>query len=247
MEIKSQVNKILRYAVSIKCSDIYFLPRGDTYQIKLRTQFGFQKYFSDEFQSISRMINYLKFMGDMVLSESRRPQIGAMEWKDDKKRYFLRLSTVGDFCDNESLVLRIIYDQHQNDLQFINFAEIEKISDMIQKRGMIIFAGPTGSGKTSTIYSVAKKLAEQNLVMSIEDPVEIKEEKFLQLQVNNAANMGFSELIKVGLRHRPDVFIIGEIRDKQTAKATIQAALSGHLVLTTVHAQDPLGICKRLL
>ncbi|GAY73161.1 GspE family protein [Lentilactobacillus kosonis] len=111
---------------------------------------------------------------------------------------------------------------------------------------MVVFAGPTGSGKTSTIYKLASELSEDQIIMTIEDPIEISSESFLQLQINEAAGLNYAELIKVGLRHRPDAFIIGEIRDSKTANAAIQAALSGHLVLTTIHAQSPSGVIKRL-
>lgn len=88
-------------------------------------------------------------------------------------------------------------------------------------------------------------MVTDQFVMTIEDPIEIKEQRFLQLQVNHDAGMDYADLIKVGLRHRPDVFIIGEVRDPLTAEAAIKAALSGHLVYTTVHAQDPLGVIDR--
>lgn len=114
------------------------------------------------------------------------------------------------------------------------------------KNGLIVFSGPMGSGKTTTMYNLARKLANEKHVMSIEDPIEIYEPNFLQLQVNNKAQMSYSELLKVALRHHPDVFLIGEIRDNMTAKVAINAALSGHLILTTVHARNVYGVYQRL-
>lgn len=130
--------------------------------------------------------------------------------------------------------------------RFFNENQIRFVSEISRKRGMIVFSGPTGSGKTTTIYNLVKQMVSDQFVMTIEDPIEIKEPRFLQLQVNRDAGMDYTDLIKVGLRHRPDIFIVGEIRDSVTAEAAIKAALSGHLVYTTIHAQDPVGVINRL-
>ena len=107
-------------------------------------------------------------------------------------------------------------------------------------------SGPMGSGKTTTMYELARKMTDKQ-IMCIEDPVEIAEPRFLQVQVNEKAKMSYYDLLKVALRHHPDVFIIGEIRDELTAKTAVNAALSGHLVLSTVHATSVYGIWQRMI
>ncbi len=111
---------------------------------------------------------------------------------------------------------------------------------------MIITSGPTGSGKTTTMYKLAKYVGEKRVVMTIEDPVEVHESSFLQTQVNNEAGIDYINFLKAALRHRPDILIIGEIRDTETARLAVDAALSGHLVFATVHAKSTLQTISRL-
>ncbi|CDF67511.1 Competence protein [Lactobacillus acidophilus DSM 20079 = JCM 1132 = NBRC 13951 = CIP 76.13] len=180
----------------------------------------------------------------MDIAEHRRPQVGAMIYSLGEKKYYLRLSSLGDFTDQESLVIRIIYGIENSkyffDKQFI------KLEKLATKRGLIVTSGPTGSGKTTTMYEIAKKLSENRIVMTIEDPVEVYESSFLQSQVNNEAGIDYQSLLKAALRHRPDILIIGEIRDQGTARLSVDAALSGHLVLATVHAKSTFQTISRL-
>lgn len=246
MEISQQIDALLSDAVSRQASDIYFLPMNGEYQVKIRSQQEVTLWDQVRYLKARRMMNYCKYLADMALSEQRRPQLGAMEWHSGDAKYALRLSSVGNFNDDESMVIRIIYSLTDVKGTFVNDHQIQTIAELSQRRGLVVFSGPTGSGKTTTIYNLVKDLMSDEFVMTIEDPIEIKESRFLQLQVNHDAGMDYADLIKVGLRHRPDIFIIGEIRDQQTAAAAIKAALSGHLVYTTVHAQDPGGVIKRL-
>lgn len=246
MEISQQINGLLNEAIKTQASDIYFLPDGDDYLVKIRNQNEVIVWNKLGYLQARRMMNYCKYIADMALSEQRRPQIGSMDWNVGDEQYFLRLSSVGNFTGLESLVIRIIYQLRDVKTAFFNENQVQFISEMSRKRGLIVFSGPTGSGKTTTIYNLVKQMVSDQFVMTIEDPIEIKEPRFLQLQVNHEAGMDYTDLIKVGLRHRPDVFIVGEIRDAMTAEAAIKAALSGHLVYTTVHAQDPLGVIDRL-
>lgn len=246
MEISQRVSQLLDDAIQVQASDIYFLPDGDRYMIKIRHQNTVTIWDQMDYPPARRMMNYCKYIADMALSEQRRPQIGSMDWNVADKQYFLRLSSVGDFNGMESLVIRIIYSLGDAKTAFFNENQVRFVSEISRKRGLIIFSGPTGSGKTTTIYNLVKQMVQDQFVMTIEDPIEIKEPRFLQLQVNHDAGMDYTDLIKVGLRHRPDVFIIGEIRDAMTAEAAIKAALSGHLVYTTIHAQDPVGVISRL-
>ncbi|MDT6952047.1 ATPase, T2SS/T4P/T4SS family [Companilactobacillus alimentarius] len=142
------------------------------------------------------------------------------------------------------MVVRLIYPQEYNTP--IDEGILEKLRPVSQKKGMMLFAGPMGSGKTSLMYSLSRRLSATKKVMCIEDPIEIVEDDFLQLQVNDDAGMTYEELIKTSLRHRPEVLIIGEIRDKNTAKQAIQAALCGYTVMSTIHGKSKYSVLQRL-
>ena len=192
------------------------------------------------------MINYLKFNSDMSLTEKRRPQLGAWQFKHADQTIHCRLSAVGDYRDRESLVIRLLYPHTQLKQGYFFADQWQRISQACQQRGLVLFAGPMGSGKTTAMYHFARQLTGK-MVLCIEDPIEIQEERFLQIQVNDRADMTYEQLLRVALRHHPDVFIIGEIRDTGTAQIAVRAALSGHLVLSTVHARNVYGVYQRLV
>lgn len=247
MEISKLFDQIIELAVEQRASDIYFLPKSKNYEVKIHTTKGVIQLSEISFENAQRIITFCKYQSGMSVSEKRRPQLGSLAYAYQAVNLRLRLSSVGTFNHHESLVMRIIYDNGKSDCQFFEEAMLSKLKTLANQRGLMIFAGPTGSGKTSTIYKVARSLHENEVIMSIEDPVEIFEDRFLQLEVNDKADMSYANLLKVGLRQRPDVFIIGEIRDEQTAKIAVRAALSGHLVFTTVHAKTPAGVVQRML
>ncbi|MHA8137967.1 competence type IV pilus ATPase ComGA [Lactobacillaceae bacterium Scapto_B20] len=246
MEIKNLINQLLINAYDQRIADIYILPFENQYLVKHHGhhQLLLINHLTKE-QGL-QVISYFKYHGNMLISDHRRPQLGAMKWSLNERNCYLRFSTVGDFKGRETLVIRLIYPLVDQKISFFDPIQYDDLKQLTNQRGLIVFAGPTGSGKTTTIYQLAREYSKQQMVMSIEDPVEIYEPSFLQLQVNEDAAMSYQELLKVGLRNRPDIFIVGEIRDEYTAKAAIRAALSGHLVLTTLHAKHPLGVIERL-
>lgn len=215
MNQESEFQMVLKKFIKQRASDLYFLPFGDRY--RLVVAFGDCKEIIHSYSSdfIKTMITYLKFQADMSVSDHRRPQSGVLQMIVENKKLNLRLSCVGNYNNRESLVVRIIYGVNSS-FNLMDKGQWVTLSQMVKKRGMVIFAGPTGSGKTTTMYRLLKKMSDK-VVITIEDPVEIKEEKFLQLQVNESAGMDYQELVKVALRHRPDILIIGEIRDSKTA------------------------------
>ena len=246
MKVNDQlIAKIMEIAINHKTSDIYILPSQIGFRL-LRLTNGIlsqpQKLSSHDGQ---RLMAYFKYRANMAVSEHRRPQMGAMKWSVPNQTVYLRLSSVGDYRGRESLVIRLIYQLHENYRLLVSH-QWSQLQQICSHRGMVIFAGPMGSGKTTTMYRLGRQFASSGVVMSIEDPVEIDEPSFVQLQVNELAQMNYDSLIRVGLRHRPAVFIVGEIRDPQTALMTVRAALSGHLVLATVHAQNTGGVVHRL-
>ncbi|WP_335878560.1 competence type IV pilus ATPase ComGA [Acetilactobacillus jinshanensis] len=243
IKIEKLLTNLWQFSVEHQVSDVYFLPNSKGYVVKLRMVNKLIIQHRLSLDQGQQCINYCKFHGGMNISEHRRPQLGSAVFN---KQYFLRFSTVGDFYNHESMVIRIIKSLSNQRLNFLIPEQFTRLRSLAQRRGLMLFVGPTGSGKTTSIYQLAEDLGHQKMVMTIEDPVEIIKSGFLQLQINLKAGMNYQRLLKVGLRHRPDIFIIGEIRDADTASAAVQAALSGHLVLSTVHAQSPEGAIDRL-
>lgn len=240
------LQELFNQAMKAHANDIYFLPQAQNYLLKIATVRGYRKLMELPSTKAQQLISYLKYQANMSLSEHRRPQLGSWIYHTKTKQVFCRLSSVGDFWNRESLVIRLIYPQKTLSDSYFFDEQIAQIQAACQKRGLIIFSGPVSSAKSTVMYQCAS-LQEDKQVLCIEDPIEIYEPQFLQLQVNEKAQMTYGELLKVSLRHHPDIFIIGEIRDEITAKAAIDAALSGHLVLTTLHAQGVYGVMQRLM
>lgn len=244
--IEALGQQLLRSAVTAGSSDLYILPRETGYVVYEHNTDGVVKIQTLPRETGMQLIAHFKYRADMAITENRRPQLGAMTVQVDGIEINLRLSSVGNFLQQESLVVRLLFPLGQQQTHFLVPSQWETLQQWCALRGLILFAGPTGSGKTTTIFQLARSLSQKQSVLTIEDPVEITESSFLQLQVNNEADMSYDALIKVALRHRPDVLVIGEIRDRQTAQAAIDAALSGHLVFSTVHALTVYGIITRL-
>lgn len=244
MKIKEIVSELVIEAIKVKASDIFFFPKKENLMVKFRTGKGLIEYAGFTLETGKEIINFFKYSAQMDIAEHRRPQVGAMTYENEGHEYFLRLSSLGDFSDQESLVIRVIYGIDHS--QYFIPEQLGTIEKLAKSRGLIITSGPTGSGKTTTMYEIAKKMSQNKVVMTIEDPVEIHESSFLQAQVNNEAGIDYQNLLKAALRHRPDILIIGEIRDQGTARLAVDAALSGHLVFATVHAKSTLQTISRL-
>lgn len=246
MPIEAQLSEIIQTAVAQQASDIYWLPTATAYQVLVQTAGELQTLMTIETAVAQQLINHIKYRSNMAISDHRRPQLGAMSVIVAEASLNLRISAVGDFLGRESLVVRLLYQSRATTLQYLIPTQRAQLQSLMAQTGLILFSGPMGAGKTSTMYDLVRQIDRQQVVMTIEDPVEIYEPSFLQLQVNPAAQMTYSELLKVGLRHHPEVFIIGEIRDAETAQIAVQAALSGHLVLSTIHARGVYGVVPRL-
>ena len=187
----------------------------------------------------------------MDIGERRRPQNGALTVVNNAITISLRLSTLPTSYQ-ESLVIRILPENSYHPLSQLSlFPQTTKklFSLLKHSHGLIIFTGPTGSGKTTTLYSLlheTKKVFNRNII-SLEDPIEKKSKDVLQVQVNEKAGITYASGLKAILRHDPDIIMVGEIRDAETAKIAVRASLTGHLVLTTMHTRDSKGAIYRLL
>lgn len=243
--VKNRAQAILSAARQKRAQDIYVMPQMEGYSVYLRV--GEERVLLDHLDFIQgqALLSHFKFAAGMNVGERRRSQLGSCDYALEQETLSLRLSTVGDYRGLESLVIRLLHDAQQ-DLAFWDW-ELKQLCQLIQGRGLYLFSGPVGSGKTSLMYQLAKERFQGRQILTIEDPVEIKDSTFLQLQLNKEIGMTYDPLIKLSLRHRPDLLIIGEIRDSETARAVVRAALTGISVFSTVHARSIPGVYRRLL
>lgn len=251
MDIESFAKHILTVADAFKTSDIHILPEEKHYSVYFRLNGQMEKQYYLDVEEGSRLISYFKFLSSMDVGERRKPQSGSTVFSLDEKEVDLRFSTMSNYRSRESLVIRLLEKQEKVELAQSTFfsEELQTLEKLVQyKSGLLLFSGPVDSGKTTTMYHLVRNRSseEKQQVISIEDPVEIEEDNFLQIQVNEAANITYEHLLKSSLRHRPDCIIVGEIRDEETAKMVIRGALTGHLIIASVHAKNTEGVLYRL-
>lgn len=246
------VDWLLQYAFEQRASDIHVEPRRDQGNLRLRIDGLLYDVYAFPPQVTLAIVSRLKSLGRMNVAERRKPQDGRIKvLAPEGHGVELRLSTLPT-AFGEKLVMRIFDPQVLlKDFDQLGFCaeDLARWQAMTgQAHGIILVTGPTGSGKTSTLYATLKKLAtpEVNLC-TIEDPIEMIEPAFNQMQVQPNIDLGFSSGVRALLRQDPDIIMIGEIRDLETAEMAIQAALTGHLVLSTLHTNDAPGAISRLL
>lgn len=198
------------------------------------------------------ILTYLKFTSGMDIGENRIPQNGThLHINKDKQSFYLRLSTL-PLANAESITIRILPQQENFTLEqlFLFPFQFQNIIKWLDRpSGIILFTGPTGCGKTTTMYALLEYMLQEKSFQAItlEDPVEKKLDDILQVEVNESAGINYQTGLKAALRHDPDILMIGEIRDQETAEFAFQASLTGHLVLSTLHAKDAVGTIERLL
>ncbi|MFJ1338112.1 GspE/PulE family protein [Pseudomonas caricapapayae] len=246
------VDWLLQYAFDQRASDIHLEPRRDQGHLRFRIDGLLHPVYQFPAEVTLAVISRLKTLAGMNVAEKRRPQDGRIKTRlPAGNEVELRLSTLPTTF-GEKLVLRI-FDPLllQQDFPQLGLEgdDLQRWQALIgQRHGLILVTGPTGSGKTSTLYATLKYLAtpEVNLC-TVEDPIEMVEPGFNQLQVHPAIDLGFAEGARALLRQDPDIIMIGEIRDLETAQVAFQAALTGHLVLSTLHTNDACSAISRLL
>ncbi|MFC4558798.1 competence type IV pilus ATPase ComGA [Virgibacillus kekensis] len=243
--------KLLHAAVTAKASDIHFYPLPDQANIYFRI---FGKRIFHQTIPISQyhiLLTYFKFTSGMDIGEIRKPQNGTIFHETPEGHYALRLSTL-PVNHMESLAIRILPQDSNLPLEqlFLFPNQLRKLKKWITNRsGIILFTGPTGSGKTTTLYTLLQTiLAEKSYqTITLEDPIEKDISNILQVQVNEKAGITYQTGLKAALRHDPDIIMVGEIRDNFTAQFAFDASLTGHLVLSTLHAKNAAGTIHRLL
>lgn len=249
-DIEEKANELLHYAIQVKASDVHLYPIETKTTIFFRIDGVLCKI--DELSSIQaeKLITHFKFRSKMDIGERRRPQNGSIIIKAKTEIVNLRLSTLPTPY-NESLAIRILPQTRLLSLHQLTLFPPQKdelISLCHLGEGLILISGPTGSGKTTTIYALLQEcIYIGKRVITLEDPIEKSVNGAIQVEVQEKLGLGFSEALKATLRHDPDVIMIGEIRDVETAKIAVRAAMTGHLVISTVHAKDACGSISRLL
>ncbi|NGX56988.1 MAG: Type II secretion system protein E [Candidatus Anoxychlamydiales bacterium] len=244
------LNSTILDAISQKASDIHFEPFDDNLLIRFRIDGILQKRSSTLSSYSNQIITRLKVMSKLDIAETRLPQDGRIKLLINKREIDFRLSTIPTTF-GERIVLRIL-DKKNIILGLENLSIKEKVYKLIKEmisfsEGIILVTGPTGSGKTTTLYSAISDLNSSTLnIMTIEDPVEFKLNNIAQISINPKINLTFSKGLRHILRQDPDVIMIGEIRDSETAQIAIQSSLTGHLVLSTLHTNDAPSAIVRL-
>jgi general secretion pathway protein E len=250
--IVNVVDWLLQYAFDTRASDIHLEPRRSKGSIRFRIDGVLHTVYELPAQVMTAVIARLKTLGRMNVAEKRRPQDGRLKTKTlESHEVELRLSTLPT-AFGEKMVMRIF----DPDILLKSFAELglanEDLStwqNMVENpNGIVLVTGPTGSGKTTTLYSSLKQLATPEVnVCTIEDPIEMVEDTFNQMQVQHNIDLTFADGVRALLRQDPDIIMVGEIRDLETAEMAIQSALTGHLVISTLHTNDAPSAITRLL
>ena len=237
------VDWVLQFAFEQRASDIHLEPAKDKGRVRFRIDGVLHSIYRMPSNTLTAVISRIKILGRLNVAEKRKPQDGRLKTRTPKGHETeLRLSTLPT-AFGEKLVLRIFDPEVLvRSFQQLGFstkllADWQKMTQ--QRHGIILVTGPTGSGKTTTLYSTLKLLAtDQVNVCTVEDPIEMLEPSFNQMQVNPVIGLGFADGIRALMRQDPDIIMVGEIRDIDTANMAIQAALTGHLVLSTLHTND---------
>ena len=245
------VDWILTQAVKQRASDIHIVPEENMLKVRYRIDGVLHDSASLPINLNTAILTRIKVIANMNIAERRRAQDGSFAGKYDKKDIDFRVATIGTSW-GESVVMRVL-DKSFNlfKLEEIGMPQYirETYATCLQSPfGMIIISGPTGSGKTTTLYASLLTLNSDEMnVMSIEDPIEYKFRGVRQIQVNFMAGINFASGLRASMRMDPDVILVGEIRDEETARTAVTASLTGHLVMSSIHANDSVGALVRLV
>ena len=245
------VNDIFTRALELGASDIHIEPDEDSVSVRCRVDGVLTEILSAPRSQFPAIASRIKLLGGLNIAESRLPQDGRTNVNFGRIQLDMRISTI-PILTGESIVLRLLNKESVNfnlaqlGMSEAHLAQFERLIHI--PHGIILVVGPTGSGKTTTLYSVISRLNDsRKKIITIEDPVEYRTRGLCQVQVNPKIGVTFASGLRSIVRQDPDIILVGEIRDKETADIAINAALTGHLVLSTLHTNDAVGAVTRLL
>jgi len=245
------LDHLLGYAFEQRASDLHFEPKRNVTLVRLRIDGMLHDVHVVPKIVYQALVSRIKLLSGCNIAEKRRPQDGRIKREQGGHEIELRVSTMPT-AFGEKAVLRIfdpdVLLKNVDELGF-SAADLPKFTDFLGRtHGIILVTGPTGSGKTTTLYSVLKQLSKPEVnIVTIEDPIEMVQEEFNQVAVRPAIDLTFANALRTVLRQDPDIIMVGEIRDQETAEHAVQAALTGHLVLSTLHTNDAPSSVTRLL
>ena len=250
-EIADVVNNLIIYAVSKGASDIHFDPFEEGIKVRLRIDGVLQDHTIIPKAYQRNLTTRIKLISNMNITESRLPQDGAIKGSINGIDLDMRVSSLATNL-GEKIVIRILdYTQSANGLDSLGFSDdnLEKIKRMISvPNGIILITGATGSGKSTTVYTMLQTLNTTDTnIITVEDPIEMNIEGINQVQVNSEIGLTFGRVLRSILRQDPNIILIGEIRDSETAQIAVRASITGHLVFSTIHTNNSLTTIERLL
>jgi type IV pilus assembly protein PilB len=251
MPIVKFVNLVLMQAVQDRASDIHFEPFEDEFKIRYRVDGALYEMTPPPLHLAMPVASRLKIMANLDISERRLPQDGRISCNINGRQVDLRLSTLPTQF-GESVVLRVLDRSAVNlGIEHLGFPEpiMEYVEEVIEEpNGIFVVTGPTGCGKTTTLYSCLRRINKTGIkLLTVEDPVEFDIEGIMQVPVKESVGMTFAKALRAFLRQDPDVIMVGEMRDLETSQISIQASLTGHLVISTLHTNDAPGAVTRLV
>ncbi|MGM0500139.1 MAG: GspE/PulE family protein [Bacillota bacterium] len=245
------LNKILTEAISLNASDIHLEQKEDYFKIRYRIDGILKNYYSLPVEIAAAVISRIKIISGMDITVRHLPQDGKMDFNFQKEVYDIRSSVIPTIYGEKAVLRLLLRNEKLLNLKELNFnsANLKRFKEIFKfKSGIILLCGPTGSGKTTTLFSILNQLAaEENNIITVENPVEYKLELLNQIEINEAQNLTFPIILRSILRQDPDIIMIGEIRDQETAEIAVRAAVTGHLVLSTIHTVDSISAITRLI
>ena len=244
------INQVINDSIKKKASDIHFEPYEKYYRIRIRVDGILYELVQADIKLATRIASRLKIMAELNIAEKRLPQDGRFTFTFAEKTLYLRINSCPTLF-GEKIVLRILHSNHKilalKDLGFTENQHNQFTKSIYKPQGLILVTGPTGSGKTVTLYTALNLLnnAEKN-ISTVEDPVEIYFPGINQVNINSKVGLNFATVIRAFLRQDPDIIMLGEIRDRETAEISIKAAQTGHLVFATLHTNNTTEALIRL-
>lgn len=245
------IHEVIKQANQLGGSDIHLEPYQDKCRIRMRLDGKLIESYELKRAKYNEYINKIKILSNLDIAEKRLPQDGRILVREAQYQYDIRVSILPTLYGEKAVLRLLSSDASHLNIEDLGFSkeQFESFKKAITKtQGIVLISGPTGSGKTTTLYGALKTLNKSNTnILTVEDPVEYTLEGINQVQVNEKIGLGFAEALRSFLRQDPDIIMVGEIRDKETAQIAVRAAMTGHLVMSTVHTNSAFGIISRLI